>query len=488
MGEIKHEKKSLGLNAALNGFRSVLNIIFPIITFPYISRVLTVGEIGKYNWSNSFVSYFLLIAGLGVSTYAIREGAKFRNDRKTLSDFASQVFSINILSTLASYVLLLLCVLIFSKIHAYAICVFIFSIQIIFTTLGTEWIYSIFEEYAYITIRSILFKILSIVLLFIFVRRPGDYLKYAAITVFSAVGSNVLNYVHAKKFCTISFTFNIDWKSHIKPILIIFGSSVASAIYVSIDTTLLGLINNNYVVGIYSVSSKMYTIVKQLISAVLTVAIPRFALLWGRNRIRQYRQLLLKISDVLAMISVPMSVGVYMLAPQIVVLLSSEKYIRSVSSLRLLCPALIFSIFSWIFTSCVLIPAKREDKVFIVTAVSAIINVVLNLLLMPAFKENAAAVTTSLSEFVSLILGIYYSKDIIKGIYEKSFLKDVLSYLVGAASIVIVCIFGSMLFKSIIAIIMFDVVLSVIEYALILIGLKNRYIFEMLNTLAIRFK
>ncbi|MBT9013089.1 poly-gamma-glutamate biosynthesis protein, partial [Lactobacillus delbrueckii subsp. bulgaricus] len=87
-------------------------------------------------------------------------------------------------------------------------------------------------------------------------------------------------------------------------ILIIFGSSVASAIYVSIDTTLLGLINNNYVVGIYSVSSKMYTIVKQLISAVLTVAIPRFALLWGRNRIRQYRQLLLKISDVLAMISV----------------------------------------------------------------------------------------------------------------------------------------------------------------------------------------
>ncbi|MBT9094481.1 oligosaccharide flippase family protein, partial [Lactobacillus delbrueckii subsp. bulgaricus] len=163
------KKKSLGLNAALNGFRSVLNIIFPIITFPYISRVLTVGEIGKYNWSNSFVSYFLLIAGLGVSTYAIREGAKFRNDRKTLSDFASQVFSINILSTLASYVLLLLCVLIFSKIHAYAICVFIFSIQIIFTTLGTEWIYSIFEEYAYITIRSILFKILSIVLLFIFV-------------------------------------------------------------------------------------------------------------------------------------------------------------------------------------------------------------------------------------------------------------------------------------------------------------------------------
>lgn len=481
-------KKSLGLNAALNGFRSVLNIIFPIITFPYVSRVLSVGEIGKYNWSNSFVSYFLLIAGLGISTYAIREGAKFRNDRKTLSDFASQVFSISILSTIASYILLFICILLIPKIHIYVTCILVFSIQIIFTTLGTEWIYSIFEDYTYITVRSIVFKILSVILLFVLVRKPGDYLKYAGITVLSAVGSNVLNYMHAKQFCSIKFTLKIDWEDHIKPILVIFASSVATTIYLSLDTTLLGLINNNYVVGIYSVSTKMYNIVKQLISAVLTVTIPRFALLWGRNRIRQYRQLLLQISDVLALISVPMAVGVYMLAPQIVVLLSSTKYMRSVSSLRLLCPALIFSIFSWIFTSCVLIPAKRENKVLIVTIISAAINLVLNLLLMPTLKENAAAITTSLSEFVSMAMGIYYSKDIIKGVYGREFFKDVLSYSIGAITIVLVCISGSILFKSIIAIILFDVLLSFVEYALMLIGLKNRYVFDLLDMLMIRVK
>ena len=184
-------KKSLGLNAFLNGLRSVLNIIFPVITFPYVSRVLGVGEIGKYNFSNSFVQYFILIAGLGIATYAVREGAKFRGDRQKLNYFASQVFSINILSTVVSYAILFLCLLFFNKLHAYLASILIFSIQIIFTTLGTEWIYTIFEEYTYITVRSIVFKIISIIALFIFVRHQGDYLNYAAITVFSAVGSYI---------------------------------------------------------------------------------------------------------------------------------------------------------------------------------------------------------------------------------------------------------------------------------------------------------
>lgn len=480
--------KSLGKNAFLNGLRSVLNIIFPIITFPYVSRVLSVGELGKYNWSNSFVSYFLLIAGLGIATYAVREGAKLRNDRNEISAFASQVFSINILSTVVSYTLLFLCVLIFPKIQSYSASIYIFSIQIVFTTLGTEWIYSIFEEYTYITIRSIVFKILSIFMLFVFVRRPGDYLNYAGITVFSAVGSNVLNYLHAKKFCTIRLTFNIDWQEHLKPILIIFASSVARTIYLSIDTTLLGLINNNYVVGIYSVSTKMYDIVKQLIAAILIVTIPRFALLWGRHRYGEYRKLLLEISDALALISIPAAVGVYMLAPQIVILLSNAKYIRSVSSLRLLCPALIFSIFSWIFTSCVLIPAKRENKVLIITILSAVVNVVLNLLLMPSLKENAAAITTSLSEAISMLLGIYYSRDIIKGLYKSSFWKEIFTYILGTISIVIICFAGDVLFNSTVMIILFDVVLSIVEYVLILLGVKNKFALDVLERILLRFK
>ena len=124
------KNRSLGLNAFLNGLKSILNLLFPLITFPYVSRVLGVKGVGIYNYSNSIVSYFLLIAALGISTYAIREGAKYRDNKEQINKFASEVFTINIWSTLVSYVLLLACLVIFTNLHDYISCILIFSIQI----------------------------------------------------------------------------------------------------------------------------------------------------------------------------------------------------------------------------------------------------------------------------------------------------------------------------------------------------------------------
>ena len=192
------KKKSLGVNAFLNGLRSVLNLLFPLVTFPYVSRVLSVSGIGIYNFANTYISYFLLIAGLGIATYAVREGAKYREEKDKISKCASQIFSLNMIATIIAYLLLFASLIIFKNLHNYISCILIFSLQILFTTLGTEWIYTIYEDYTYITIRSIVFKMISIVLLFLLVRRPEDYLIYAAITVFSAVGSNLLNFIHAR--------------------------------------------------------------------------------------------------------------------------------------------------------------------------------------------------------------------------------------------------------------------------------------------------
>ena len=140
------KKKSLSVNAFLNGLRSVLNLIFRLITFPYVSRVLSVEGIGIFNFSNIYVGYFLLIAGLGVATYAVREGAKYRDNKELLSKFASQVITINIYSTIIAYVLLLLSLIIFKSLHTYVFAILIFSLQMVFTTVGTEWVYTIYED------------------------------------------------------------------------------------------------------------------------------------------------------------------------------------------------------------------------------------------------------------------------------------------------------------------------------------------------------
>ena len=477
---MKH--RSLALNAFLNSLRSIFNILFPLITFPYVSRKLSVSGIGIYNFSNSIVSYFLLIAALGISTYAIREGAKYRDNTKKITQFASEVFTINIWSTVIAYILLFLSLIIFQKLRNYSLCILIFSLQIFFTTIGTEWIYQIYEDYTYITIRSIIFQILSIILLFVFVKKTQDYLNYAAITVFSAVGSNILNFVHARKYCHIHIILIFNWKKHIVPILVLFAAGIANMIYVNSDITLLGLMKNNYIVGIYSVSSKIYSLVKTLISALLIVTIPRLALLLGKKRIKEYKNILAKLTNTLVVLALPASVGLFMLAKEVILIISGSNYLRAISSLQVLCFAYIFSILAWILSDCVLIPAKREKKVLVSMTASAILNIFLNIVLIPFWDENATAISTVLAEMCMFIMNYHYSKDMVNDVFRsKELLNNFVTSIVGCVGIVIVCLLCNIGWQSMLLKTVFSVVLSVIIYGAILVLLNNKVALSILK-------
>ena len=472
------KKSSLGVNAFLNGLRSVLNLFFPLITFPYVSRVLSVSGIGVYNFSNTYVNYFILIAGLGIATYAVREGARYREDKAKINKFTSQVFSLNMIATVIAYFLLFASLVIFKNLHNYVSCILIFSLQILFTTLGTEWIYTIYEDYAYITIRSILFKIISIVLLFLLVRKPDDYLIYAAITVLSAVGSNLLNFVHARNFVHIKITIKTNWRYHLKPILVIFASAIAVTIYVSSDTTILGLLKNDYAVGIYSTSVKIYQMAQGLLSALLMVTIPRLAFLWGQRRVEEYNQVLSKVVASLGVLVLPAAVGLIMLSREVILIIASDKYLPSVNSLRIISWAIIFSIFSWIFSDCVLIPVKREGLVLRNTIITAIENIILNFILIPFMSYDGTSLSTLIAEFTVMIMNGYSCRDIIKPvIFKKDTLKNLLDSIIGCVGIVVVCLLCDYGFNSLILKTIFSVALSVIMYAaiLVLLGNKNAY-------------
>ena len=466
--------KSIKINAFLNGLRSVLNLIFPLITFPYVSRVLSVNGMGIYNFSNTYISYFILIAGLGINTYAVREGAKFRRDEEKIRSFSNQLFSINIISTVIAYLLLILTLILFHSLSNYVSCILIFSLQILFTTIGTEWLYIIYEEYAYITIRSIIFKIFSIALLFILVKTPNDYLIYAGITVFAGVGSNILNYIHAKSFVSIKFTLKINWNYHLKPILIIFAATVATTIYVYSDNTILGLLKGDYDVGIYSIAVKIYTIAQSLLTAILTVTIPRLAFLYGQKLMVEYKKLLRQVTDMLVILALPAATGLMMLSKEIVLLIASEKYLPSVTSLRIISWAIIFSIFSWFFSDCVLIPAKRESYIFKSTLITAILNIILNLLLIPHGSYNAAALCTVISEFLVMILNGYFCRDIIGPIiFSKSSMSNVCTSILGCVGIIVTCRLIMQITNSFILVIILSVIISGIIYFAILIILRN---------------
>lgn len=483
------KKRSLGFNAFLNGFRNVLNLIFPLITFPYVSRVLSVQGIGINNFSSTYVNYFVLIAGLGINTYAIREGAKFRNNKKIISKFSSQMFSINMLSTFCAYLLLILTLLIFANLRNYILCILIYSLQIFFTTIGTEWIYTIYEDFSYITLRSIVFKIISIILLFIFVKNEGDYLVYAGITVLATVGSNTLNYLHAKSLVQIKLTKKLNLKEHLKPILIIFATAITSTIYVSSDNTMLGLLKNDYSVGLYSVSVKIYGMVSGLVTSGLAVTLPRLAMLYGQKRIREFNNIFFKTYNVLNLMALPSIFGLIMTSKDIILIISGKKYLSSVITLQIIAVALIFSVFSWFISSCVLIPAKREKQVLYSLIICSFVNVILNFILIPTWSYNAAAVTTVISELLSMILMIYYAWDIIKDtILDKRVWINLLSVFIGCIGIICTCWLVNIYIKPLLFHFVVSVILSILNYFVILMILKNPFILDIFNKFKVRFK
>ena len=482
-------KKSLGVNALLNGFRSALNLIFPLITFPYVSRVLSVDGMGIYNFSNTYVNYFVLIAGLGVATYAVREGAKYRDNKELISKFASQIFTINIISTLVAYFLLIGSLLIFSNLRNFVTCILVFGLQLFFTTIGTEWLYTIYEEYQYITVRSIIFKIISIILLFILVHSPNYYLWYAAITVFASVGSNILNYIHAKSFCHIKLVRDTNWKYHLKPILIIFASSVAITLYVSSDTTILGLLKNDYAVGIYGVAVKIYTIVSGLISGLLVVTIPRLAMLIGKRRVREYNHVLQEVINSVSILGLPAAVGVVMLSREIILIIAGEKYLNGTLSLQIITWALVFSNYSTIFNQCVLIPIKRETKALRNTVITGLVNIGLNFIFIPLWSYNGTALSTVIAEFMVMFMNGWSARDYVGPILKsKRTFKSILDSIIGCVGIALVCVLLKSGISSLILRTVLSVGLSVIMYGAILVFLKSEIALEYLNKVIDRMR
>lgn len=216
-------KNSMGKNAVLNGVKTACSILFPFISFSYCSRVLGSDGIGAYSFCQSIVAYLLLVAALGIPNYAIREGAFVRRDKKQLNNFIAQVFTINCIMTLVAYFILFLLILLWPKLSGYQYILLIQSIQIMLTTLGADWINSIFEDYLYLAVRYIVIQLIAIVALIIFVKSPTDIYIYTFISMMSNAGGNILNWSFLKKKgIHLKLTFHINIKKHFMPIFILF--------------------------------------------------------------------------------------------------------------------------------------------------------------------------------------------------------------------------------------------------------------------------
>ena len=228
------KQPSLKINMIMNVILTMSSMIFPLITFPYAARVVGAEGIGKVTFATSVITYFSMFAQLGIPTYGIRACAKVRDDRKLLSKTVQEILIINAITCIVSYIALAISLVAIPKFAADKMLFLVIGSTILLNALGTEWLFKALEQYSYITIRSIIFKFIALVAMFMLVQSESDYVIYGATTILAASASNVLNFLYLPKLVDLKPTGNYNLRQHMKMIFVFFALSVATTIYTNL--------------------------------------------------------------------------------------------------------------------------------------------------------------------------------------------------------------------------------------------------------------
>ena len=325
--------KSLAKNSIYNAVYQVLNIVFPLISSIYVSRIIFADGVGRVTYAQNVVSYFTTVAALGIPTVGVRVIAIARDNRQRLDKAFSEMIVLNTLSTslaVAAYVVVLFVnPELRSDIFLYAAT----GIVLVFHYISIDWLFQGLEEYSYIVIRNIVVKILSLMALFLFVKNREDYLKYALILSLATCSNYLFNAIHSRKYVSLVFK-HLDLKQHIKPILLISGSLFLASIYGKLDITMLGTMIGTESVGYYSYAHRIIQIGISFCTAVTAAFFPRLSYYFQHDS-EKFRSLILRGIQITAFLSFPVATGMFILAPEIVELLYGPMFLPAIGVLRI---------------------------------------------------------------------------------------------------------------------------------------------------------
>lgn len=464
---------SLARNAALNTLQTVSSVVFPLITYPYVSRVLGVGGIGAVNYTASVIGFVALVAAFGTSSYAVREGARLRDDPDAFQRFFSQMWTINLVATLLSYAVLMALLLV-PAFHGYMALLAVQGLQMASTWIGPAWVTRSLEDFEYVAKRAVAVQIACLALTFLLVRSPGDTLAYAFVLTASYIGTGVANLFWCRGHVRMRLTCHPDLRTHLRPMAQVFVTTLTTAIYVNADQAMLGLMAGDASVGLYGCATKVYTVVKNVFWAALSVAVPRMSKESAELSDAAWRAKATRIFELAMMVFLPLSVGLFMLAEPAVLFLGGEDYLPGARSLRILAVALAFSSVSVYLNNIVAVPQGRYSVVTRASAVTAVENVLLNAILIPAMRQDGAALTTLAAEATAAAMVF---RDLRLAPDWGRIGKVLAQCSAGCAAVALSCVIG-MLVPSVIVGALASVLLSVASYAAVLTLLGNERMLE----------
>lgn len=479
--------KSVKFNLLMNIILKASGFIFPLITLPYVTRVLGVANNGKVSFATSVIGYFALFSQLGIPTYGIRACAKVRNDSKKLKQTVAELLTINAIFAVIAYIILLISIVIIPKFHEQSAVIMISSIRILLTLIGMEWFYQAIEQYQYITIRNLLFKIFSLVLLFVFVKKTEDYLIYSAINIIGIYGSYIINLFHSRKFISNDKIEYLNLNQHMKPIFTFFALSLAVSIYTNMDTVMLGFMKGDTEVGYYNLATKIKDVLVSALTALGTVLLPRLSFYYSTGKHEELKKALEKSMHFTALTTIPAVIFFYIISKNAVLFLGGQQYLPAIGCMQIITIAVLPISFANIACTQILAPMGWERYTMYSTIIGAIVNLMVNSLLIPMLGASGAALGTVIAEVVVAGVQIYYARDY----YGKLLKKEVFGKIIVSnfiAMLALILFKNINIFYSPILNIIVDFILYSIVYAVVLLLLKDGIAKNILGRLLCKMK
>lgn len=392
------KKRSVTFNFMMNCVLTVSSMIFPLLSFPYVSRILQPSGTGKVSFAVSVVSYFSMAAMLGVPTYGIRACARVRDDKEELSRTVQEILCLNIFMGLLAYAVFFLSLIFVERFRMDRSLFMVVGLTIGFNVVGVEWLYKGLERYTYITARSLIFKAAALVLMFFMIREPEDYVIYGGLTIFASVGSNLFNFLQLRKYIFLRPLKPYRIRRHLRPVAVFFAMSVAATVYTNLDTVMLGFMKSDAEVGLYNAAVKIKSVLVSVVTSLGAVLLPRVSYYVHRGLWEEFERVTKKALEFVVLIGVPITVYFILFAESGILLLSGPAYLGAVRAMQIITPTVFFIGLTNIIGLQVLVPLGKEKVVFYSECAGAAVDVILNLILIPKMGAAGAATGTLAAE------------------------------------------------------------------------------------------
>lgn len=464
---------------------SLSQVLFPLFSIPYISRVLTPEGIGRVGFIDSLTYYFIVIAEFGIVTYGIREVARKRGDPNGLKKLVSELLSLHFITSFISIgIYLALLIAFYRQVDDIRLVFFSLSFLLV-NAFYCEWYFWGTEKFKYITIRSLITRILGLASIFLLVNRPEDYILYYGIIAGTAAVNLLWNFFRLSKEVGISFR-SLQWRKHLSAVSVTYRISLVYSVVIMLDNVFLQVLSTSMAVAYYMFAAKIVRIAGALVTDTLLVMYPRTVAQVYKNEKEEVQSSVQQSAQVIALTTIPMAIGLMLLADKLTLVYFGAAFLPLAVNLKILSLYPFLKAFGLFLNKQLLMPFDKEKFVLRGLTVGMLVFIGSTIPLSYYFADRGMSISIMLSELAVVVMNVFYTRD--SGVkISKVVYTSCLHAGFGALCFVPVIYFAEQISADLLVQLILAIVLCVVLYFIVLILVRNTLALRLVQTLQFQF-